>query len=164
MNNRKQGIKTITISAVIIQVITVLITIYIYMEQQNVKKIFSAAEEVIALKSVPIDYLIINTCPAVLYLIFLGYLMAPENKSENSKAVPAVFFGLCCLMKIVLNYIPRLSGIFISCMGVTELASHSVLSSAVEMAVSPLSLVAFGLFCLAVGGCLWGGKDEKAVL
>ncbi len=78
MNNRKQGIKTITISTVIIQVITVLIAIYIYMEQQNVKKFFSAAEEVVALKS-----------------------------------VPAVFFGL---------------------------------------------------FCLAVGGCLWGGKGEKAVL
>lgn len=167
MDNKNNRImKNIIFSAVLVQAIAVLITVYMFMDQENIKKIFTSGKEIAEIHSLPVEYMLINICPFILYLIFYICHITAENKNGQGRMIPAVFFGVCCAMKVILEFLFQFSGVYYSLTGMTavETASRSVLNSAIAIASRPCSVIAFGLFCLAAGMKLYGEKTQRVIL
>ena len=106
----------------------------------------------------------INVVPALFYLIFFVFLLASAGNGTGSKVGAGIFFGIGCFLKIALEYLPQFTSVFWysmyrAPMDAEQLASHMALGSAISMASRPLSVTAFGFFCLAAGAVL--GKRAK---
>ena len=155
--------KALSAYATGIQIVTIVITALLYVNQRAVKTFFSGAEGIVEVHSIPIDYFVVCICPAVLYFGFAGFLAYSEKEGNGGKAGGIFFFVLACIMEIVLEYVPRMGSTLTARMGVSEMASHSVLGSAISICTGPFSIVAFGLFALSAGGCLFGAGQPKAV-
>ena len=149
-----------------LQAAAVALSVYIWADQRKVKELFSGAPEILEASSLPWDYIVINVVPALLYLLFFVFLLAAANKRAGCRIGAGIFFGIGCLLKIVLEYLPQFTSVFWHSlyrapMDSVQLASHMALGSAINMASRPLSVTAFGLFCLAAGTSLGSGRPER---
>lgn len=147
-----------------LQAAAAMLSVYIYMDQRRVKQIFSGSPEILEIHSVPLDYIVINVVPVFFYLIFFVFLLASAGNGTGSKVGAGIFFGIGCFLKIALEYLPQFTSVFWysmyrAPMDAEQLASHMALGSAISMASRPLSVTAFGFFCLAAGAVL--GKRAK---
>ena len=147
-----------------VQFIAVVITYLLYANQETVKSFFSATEEIIRVRSIPVSYFIVSICPAVFYSLYMGFQVFTKGKGGSKKAGAILFFVLGCVIGIVLEFVPRVESMLIGTKGVSALASYSVLSSASSLCIRPFSIVAFGLFALSAGGNLFAdaaaGKQD----
>lgn len=144
-----------------IQVLTIIITYLLYANQKTVKTFLSGAEEIRKVHSVPIDYFIVCICPAILYFGFVGFQAYAERMDGGRKSGGIFFFVVACIMEIVLGFVPGVGNMLLAQKGVGELASHSMLGSVISKCTSPFAIVAFGLFALSAGGCIFGVKEQK---
>lgn len=161
MNNK--SVKTLSAYAAGIQAITIFITYLLYVNQEAVKTLFSGVDEIVKVHTVPITYFIVSICPTVFYLCFAVFLGYAENRESAHRTGTVLFFVFACIAGIVMEYIPRIGSVWVARLGVTELASYSALESAISMCTKPFCLVAFGLFALSAGGCLFETKEQKNV-
>ena len=65
--------KTLAAYAAGVQFIAVVITYLLYANQETVKSFFSATEEIIRVRSIPVSYFIVSICPAVFYSLYMGF-------------------------------------------------------------------------------------------
>lgn len=156
--------KALSAYAAGVQVVTVAIVYLLYANQKAVKTFFSGTDEIVNVHTVPVDHFIVCICPAVLYFAFMGFQIYAERNGSGRKGGGIFFFVLACIMEVLLGFVPRIGNILTAGMGVSVMASHSTLGSAISMCTSPFSIVAFGLFALSAGGCLFGAKEQKAVI
>ena len=56
-----------------VQFIAVVITYLLYANQETVKSFFSATEEIIRVRSIPVSYFIVSICPAFFYKLYMGF-------------------------------------------------------------------------------------------
>lgn len=155
--------KALSAYATGIQVITIVIAYLLYANQETVKKLFSGSEEVARVHTIPVAYFVVCICPAVFYFLYVEFQALTEGKEDGRKAGSVIFFVLACLMEIVLGYIPGIETMLIGKMGVSQLASYSVLGNAISACIRPFSIVAFGLFALSVGGNLFMQKSQEKI-
>ena len=142
--------------AVIVQGIAVLITVCVCLAQQNAAKlIFPALAREMDGNAIPVEYMLINICPFIFYLIFMGCLVPEENKKTKRKVVYLAFYGMMCFWKILLEYLPQIGIIFAMNTSVRGIFDQSVMNRTVQFFSAPFSVVAFGLVSLAVGACLF---------
>lgn len=146
-----------------VQAVTIIFTYLLYVNQEAVKTFFSGTEIIAKVHTVPVDRFIVCICPAVLYFIFAGFQIYAEKNDNGRKAAGIFFFVIACIMEIVLEYVPKIGSMLAARMGASALASHSVLDSAISICTRPFSIVAFGLFALSVGGCLFEAREQKPV-
>lgn len=149
---KTKTIKIIAGCAAGIQAVTILLIFFMVMNQKAVKTLYSTMDELLEIRSIPVSEIIISLCPLFFYLIFFIYISSAGELVKRSKIAVAVFFGIGCLMKVIMGNFSILDSILFMGMNVTEVASYQVLRSAISMVCGPFSIVAFALFCLAVGG------------
>lgn len=142
-----------------VQAVAMLLIFFMVINQNAIKTLYSTMDELLEIRSIPVTEIIICLCPLILYLIFFIYISSAGELVKSSKITVAVFFGVGCLIKVVLGVITYLDGFLIMNMSVTEISSYQILRSAVSFVCTPFSTVAFALFCLAVGGKI-GQKYE----
>lgn len=154
--------RTLCAYAAGIQAIAIAITYLLYVNQEMVKAVFSGAQEIFEIRSVPVAYFIASICPAFLYFLYMEFQMFAQEKGRGKKAGTITFFVFACLMEIVLGFAPRVETMLIGKRGVSALASYSVLTSAISTCIRPFSVIAFGLFALSAGGNLFMPEEPKA--
>lgn len=165
-NPFRKGFRILAGIALGLQAAAVALSVYIYADQQRVKQMFSGSPEILEIRSVPLDYIVINVVPGLFYLIFFVFLLVSADKGTGSRVGAGIFFGIGCFLKIALEYLPQFTSIFWysmyrTPMDTAQLASHMALGSAIAMASRPLAVTAFGFFCLAAGGVLGSGRRER---
>lgn len=149
-----------------LQAAAVALSVYIWADQRKVKELFSGSPEILDAPSLPWDYMVMNIVPALFYLLFFVFLLAAAHKSAGCRIGAGIFFGIGCFLKMVLEYLPQFTSVFWyslyrAPMDSVQLASHMALGSAINMASRPLSVTAFGFFCLAAGMALGAGRKER---
>lgn len=156
-------IKTLSASAAGVQLITVFLTYFIYANQEAAKTVFSGAQEIIGIHSVPVPYFIACICPMILYFAFTGFLAYKENRKTGTKTGAIVFFVLACVIEIGMESVTKIGNLWVAREGVGALASYSTLGTAISMCTRPFCVVAFGLFALSAGGSLVGTHKSKTM-
>lgn len=149
---KTKTIKIIAGCAAGIQTVTILLIFFMVMNQSAVKTLYSVMDELIEIRSIPVSEIIISLCPMILYLFFFIYISSAGELVKRSKITVAIFFGIGCLLKVILGNLTILDSFLFMGMSTTEIASYQILRSAVTLLCGPFSTVAFALFCLAVGG------------
>ncbi len=156
-------VKTIKVLAGLstgIQAVAMLLIFFIVMNQNSVKTLYSTMDELLEIRSIPVTEIIICLCPLILYLFFFIYISSVGELAGGSKIMAAVFFGIGCLIKVVLGAITFLDSFLFMSMSTAEIASYQILRSAVSLVCAPFSTVAFALFCLAAGGSIAGAQKK----
>lgn len=154
-------VKILSGCALGIQLAALLITILIVVGQEQVKAWLVSPEEVQGVTSIPFACIASYLCSVLLYLVLLVFAHRAEEKKGILRTMGIVLFIAVCLFDLGFDFISRIEHILIASKGMNEVASLSVLSSAISMVTSPLNVVAFGLFSMAVGAGLCLGKTAE---
>ncbi len=158
---KNKAVKTLSVSALGVQLATILLTYLLYANQEAVKKVLSGTEEIAMVHSVPVPYFIVCVCPAVFYFCFAGFCVYMQNREGSHRTGTIVFFVSACIMEVAMGYLPGIGTLWVSMLGVSELASYSVLGNAISVCTKPFHIVAFGLFALSAGGGLFGVEKPE---
>lgn len=156
-------VKILSGCALGIQLAALLVTILIVVGQEQVKAWFVSPEEVQGVTSIPFAGIASCLCSVLLYLILLVFAHRAEEKKGILRTTGIVLFITVCLFDLGFDFVSRIENILIASKGMSEMASLSVLSSAISMVTSPLNVVAFGLFSMAVGAGLCLEKTAENV-
>lgn len=143
-------------AALALQTAAIVITIIIFAGQQTVKTFYSMSG-INTVHSIPVVSFLINSIPAVIYLVFFIIIMKASERTAT--AVPIVMLVLCFL-KVVLPFLSNWESIFIAVRGTEELASLSVLNQVISQSTGFLATIAFALFCFSAGVCYGVDKRE----
>jgi hypothetical protein len=157
MKESKMHTKTVKIlsgCALGIQLAALLFTILIAVCQKQVKVLFVSPDEVQGVTSVPFVYIAMYLVSALLYLMLLVFAYRTEEKKGLLRTAGIVLFIAVCVFDLLFGFVSRLESILIANKGMAEVASLSVVNSAISMVTGPLVIVAFGLFSMAVGAGL----------
>lgn len=150
-------VKTLSIITIVIQLITLFITLGMVATQESVKRWMVYDESVLEIKSIPIAAICNSVIPLLLFIIFTCIVFLAGNR--NTKPVACALLIIACLLKVGMYYIPIVENRVAAISGVNALASLSALNQAVSMVCSPLFLSALALFFFALGG-YFGLKKE----
>ena len=145
---KNKAVKTLSVSALGVQLVTILLTYLLYANQEAVKKVLSGTEEIAMVHSVPVPY-------------FIGFCVYMQNREGSHRTGTIVFFVSACIMEVAMGYLPGIGTLWVSMSGVSELASYSVLGNAISVCTKPFHIVAFGLFALSAGGGLFGVEKPE---
>lgn len=149
-------VKVLSGCALGIQMAALIFTVLIFICQEQVKVIFSATAEIQGVTTFPFANMVIHSVPVLLYFILLVFAHRAEEKKQTLGTTGIVLFVMICLLNLGFSLLSRVEVIITATKGAIEVASLSVVNSAINMVTSPLTLVAFGLFSMAVGAGLRG--------
>lgn len=135
--------------AVGIQLLAALIILVLLLYQKNVIRIFGGFYWEGETFIVPYPVILTEGIVLVLYIGFLGILQ--NNTIRRKTLAGGLLTGGACIIKIISGYTGIAMNLINRNKGAEYMAAYSVLCSAIEMAVTPLTLVSFALFCLATG-------------
>lgn len=147
-------VKILSGCALGIQLTALFITVLMCMCQEPVKKIFTVEEKIQGVRSFPVAYIVTYSSLALLYLVLLAFAYRAEGKEKGLPTVGIVLFVIACVFHMGGSLLSRIESILIASKGMEQMASLSVLNSAISLATGLLIFVAFGLFAMAVGAGL----------
>lgn len=154
--------RILSIIAVSLQLLTLLLTLLVTLNQYAVKQAFTVDTVVLETKTIPVTALCQSVIPLVVYLILVWILFASKHQNNRMTAGALLFVGTVMnlsMFSLVSILESRLVG---RTMGAEALASLSVLNQAIAMFGTPLRVIAFALFCF-VGGGYWGLQKDDSV-
>lgn len=144
-----KGIKNLQITAIVLQFLTVIMIIGLTACQSAIKPIFTSERSLIEYHSIPYQSLIQAIPMLVLYVVAL--FVINKTSSQFTKVKSIVLIIIACVLKVLLGYTFFINAI-VALQGTIALASYSTLESAIGMLTGPLTLVAFALYCVSLGG------------
>ncbi len=144
-------VKVLSGCALGVQLTALIITVLMCIYQEPVKKIFTVEEEIQGVKSFPVAYIVTYSLSLLLYLVLLAFAYRAEGKEKVLRTVGIVLFVITCVFHMGGNLLAQIESILIASKGMEQMASLSVLNSAISLATELLIFVAFGLFAMAVG-------------
>ena len=153
MNVKRE--KGLLISAIIFQAIALIGAIYLTINQYNLiaKLSVDISEDV---DVVPMGIFIYVISLLVVYI--LAFLVLKGAKLQNIRVLSGIFIVVACVIQVIMpfveNYIIKQS----AQESVDAAISHNILESLAETSIVPITMVAFGLFCMGCG-CYYGLKD-----
>ncbi len=131
--------------------IEVVVLINIAYMTLNQKAVLSAVAAPLHLEETLIPYTVILT-EGILFLLYVALTAALHwGKEWNPALVGSVLTGLGCGVRILMTYGGTIVLRLCAMKGAEYLAAYSSLTNVIQMTVSPLSLVAFALFCMTCG-------------
>ncbi|MDE7366797.1 MAG: hypothetical protein K2N24_05535 [Lachnospiraceae bacterium] len=152
--------KILSIILASIQLLTVLLTALITLNQYVVKQRYVVDTVILETKTIPIAAFCQSVIPLILYLILIWLLFMAEHKNTKMTAGILVLFGVVLFLTV--SYLPTIENMLVGkTMGVEALASLSALNQAVTLLCKPFQTFAFALFCFVIGG-YWGLQKEEA--
>lgn len=151
-------VKVLSGCALGIQLAALLFTILITVCQEQVKVLFVSTDELQGVTSVPVAYITLYLVSVLLYLMLLVFAHRAEEKRAFLRTAGIALFVIVCLSNLLFGLVSRIESILIANKGMDEMASLSVVNSAISLVTSPLTIVAFGLFSMAVGAGLAKGE------
>ena len=143
-------------AALALQIAAIVITVIIFISQQDVKT-FYGMSGINTVYSIPVVYFLINSVPAVIYLIFFIIIM---KAPEKTAAVAPIVLLILCFLKVVLPFLSNWESFFIAARGAEDLASLSALNQVISQFTGFLATIAFALLCFSTGVCYGVDKRE----
>lgn len=143
-------------AALTLQLAAIVITIMIFVGQQTVKT-FYGMSGINTAHSIPVVYFLINSVPAVIYLVFFIIII---RASEKTATVVPIVLLILCFLKVVLPFLSYWESFFIAARGAEELAGLSALNQVISQSTGFLATIAFALFCFSTGVCYGVYKRE----
>ncbi len=152
-----KGMKALSLSATIIQGVTVLIIIVMTLLQPvlrelNGTNLYRTRENVI-----PIGLFIQTISFLIVYMIGLVIMMVSKQQRTKQKVI--VLLIIAGVLRLFVSYSALMNGIIIKQMGITTYNSYVVLENSIKTVISPLTTIALMLFCVSCGG--YYGMEDK---
>lgn len=154
-STKYKGRTIVALAAVILQICALLLVIALTAGQDVVKTVLSPGTSLEEFRTVPVGAILKTVVMLIFYLAFMGLSFA-KQKDNMSKGIAVTLFICVCVIDILLGFVVgRIENVIVASKGGVEaLASLSVLNNAISFVSGPLTVVAFALFCMAIGMCM----------
>ncbi len=143
-------VKTLQITAIVLQLIALLIVILMTIGQDVVKDIMISPPELKKYFVIPVGTVLRTIVLLVVYII--ACVVIGTTKLVNTKVKTITMIAVACVCQIVLHNSDFLINFIVSRMGASLLATYSVVDTAAERVASFFMWPAFALFCVSFGG------------
>lgn len=151
--------KILSIILASIQLLTLLLTALITLNQYAIKQQFMEGAEILELKTIPVSAFCTSIILLILYIVLICVLFMSSHRNTRLSAGILIILGV--MLNLTASYIPNLETTLVAnTMGANALVSLTALNQAVTLTCTPLRISAFALFCFVIGG-YWGLQKEE---
>lgn len=155
----QKTVKNLQCVAFFLQLAAVLLTVVMTVGQKVTKAWITPEPKILEQHTIPVDTFIQTILILILYGV--GLFIVAKTGLNSTKEKTIVLLIVSIVIRILLPFANMLFiRIYAISQGEYALASYSSLTTAIDLIISPIQLVAFTLSCLSLGGYYGVEKRE----